>query len=33
MASALVLYWSVSQCLSIVQLLMQRRKSALEKGG
>ncbi len=26
MASALVLYWSVSQALSIVQLLMQRRK-------
>jgi YidC/Oxa1 family membrane protein insertase len=28
MPSALVLYWSVSQCLSIVQLLMQRRTSA-----
>jgi len=26
MASALVLYWSVSQSLSIVQLLHQRRK-------
>ncbi|MDP6524626.1 MAG: membrane protein insertase YidC [Kiritimatiellia bacterium] len=33
MASALVLYWSVSQCLSIVQLLMQRRKSKQEAGG
>ena len=30
MPSALVLYWSVSQCLSIVQLLMQRRKSGQE---
>jgi YidC/Oxa1 family membrane protein insertase len=28
MASALVLYWSVSQLLSIVQMLMQRRKTA-----
>jgi len=28
MPSALVLYWSVSQCLSIAQLLIQRRKSA-----
>jgi YidC/Oxa1 family membrane protein insertase len=28
MASALVLYWSVSQCLSIVQLLLQRRKKS-----
>ena len=27
MASALVLYWSVSQCLAIVQLLLQRRKA------
>ena len=27
MPSALVLYWSTSQCLSIVQLLVQRRKS------
>jgi len=28
MASALVLYWSTSQCLAIVQLLLQRRKRA-----
>ncbi|MBN2301100.1 MAG: membrane protein insertase YidC, partial [Lentisphaerae bacterium] len=28
MASALVLYWTTSQCLSIVQLLMQKRKNA-----
>lgn len=33
MASALVLYWSVSQCLSIAQLLMQQRKSKQEGGG
>ena len=26
MASALVLYWTTSQCLSIMQLLLQRRK-------
>jgi len=27
MPSALVLYWSTSQCFAIVQLLMQRRKN------
>lgn len=31
MASALVLYWSISQCLSIVQLLHQRRKGSAAK--
>ena len=33
MPSALVLYWSTSQCLAIVQLLMQRRKTAAEDAG
>jgi membrane protein insertase Oxa1/YidC/SpoIIIJ len=33
MPSALVLYWSVSQILAIVQLLWQRRKQALAEGG
>jgi membrane protein insertase Oxa1/YidC/SpoIIIJ len=31
MASALVLYWTTSQVLSIGQLLLQRRKSAREQ--
>jgi YidC/Oxa1 family membrane protein insertase len=32
MPSALVLYWSTSQCLAIVQLLWQRRRPAAEDG-
>ncbi len=31
MPSALVLYWSTSQCLAIVQLLHQRKKNAAEE--
>lgn len=31
MASALMLYWTVSQCLSIAQMLMQKRKTAREE--
>jgi membrane protein insertase Oxa1/YidC/SpoIIIJ len=30
MSSALVLYWTVSQVLSIVQLVMQQRKEKAE---
>jgi len=31
MASALVLYWSVSQCLAVVQLVFQRRRKAVKE--